>query len=200
MLRQPLIVMTSLVAASGVLVATSNDRTEAAQVSGISTMHASPSVEATITTLGNAFQFLVLWRGAPGWGTGAHRDTAGGGGDGTISSSLNRGSSSLALWLSPATHQARLQNKLEGIPTGTNVLFIDNADGPRPAIVRKLSVNIGSANFDFRRGSIAPLLKSSPEIVEYLRCDIEAPIPPAPSEDVAKLMAKVSRGFCDQIK
>jgi len=93
-----------------------------------------------------------------------------------------------------------LQNKLEGLPNGTNVLFIDNADGPRPAIVRKLSVNIGSANFDFRRGSIAPLLKSSPEIVEYLRCDIEAPIPPAPSEDVAKLMAKVSRGFCDQIK
>jgi hypothetical protein len=200
MLRQPLIVMTSIVAASGVLIATASHRTNPAQVSGVVTMHASPSVEATITTLDDAFQFLVLWRGTPGWGTGTHRDRTGGGGDGTISIDLNRGSLSLALWLSPATHQARLQNRLESVPDGTNVLFIDNADGPRPAIVRTLSVDIGSANFDFRKGSIAPLLKSSPEIVEYLRCDLEAPIPPAHSEDVAKLMAKLSKGFCDQIK
>jgi len=192
--------MTAVVAASGVLSAASSHRTGPAQISRIATMHASPSVEATITTLDDAFQFLVLWRGAPGWGTGTHRDNTGGAGDGTITVGLTRGPISVDLWLSPATHQARLQNRLERIPDGTNVLFIDDADGPRPVIVRKLSVDIGSANFDFRKGSIAPLLKSSPDIVEYLRCYLEAPVPSAPSKDVARLMARVSRGFCDQLK
>ena len=202
MSRQPLILVTAVLAVSGALIVASSRGPNAAQQGTmIVTMHASPSVESTIVASGGALQYLVLWRGTPGWGTGKHHDNDGGGNDGSVRIGLNRGSISLDLWLSPATHQARLQNRVERVPDGANVLFVDHADGPRPAIVRTLSIDAGSANFDPRNGTIAPLLKRSPEIVEYLRCDLEAPQPAgAPSEDAAKLMAMASRGFCEQLK
>jgi hypothetical protein len=60
MSRQPLTILTALVAASGVLIATSTQPTDPAQVGMVVTLHASPSGEATITTLDDALQFLVL--------------------------------------------------------------------------------------------------------------------------------------------
>ena len=170
---------------------------------GITTLHASPSVQSTVVTADGALRLLVLWRGTPGWAmTGARRDNGGGGGEGNVRIGLTRGAITLDLWVSPATNQVRLQGKaVEALPPGTNVLFIDTVDGPRgPVVARTMSVDAGSANVDPRKGSIVPLLRSSPAIVEYLRCDLNAPPPSSGPEDAKKLAVMLSRGFCEQLK
>lgn len=195
-----LIVLTTIVAVSA---ASFNAATEESEQPGgdqIMTLHTSPSVESTIVAREGALRLLVLWRGTPGWAVGARQDSGGGEGDGNFRVGITRGDVSLDLWVSPAKGQARLQGKkLETLPAGTNVLFVDTVDSG-PVIARKMSVDIGSANVDPRKGSIVPLLRSSSAIVEYLRCDLDAPPPPSGPEDAKKLALALSRGFCDQLK
>jgi hypothetical protein len=60
-----------------------------------------------------------------------------------------------------------------------------------------MAVDVGSANVDPRKGSVVSLLRSSPKIVEYLRCDLDSPPPSGGPEDARKLALALSRGFCD---
>jgi hypothetical protein len=198
-----LVVLTAIVAVSIGSFDAATKKAERASGHGIVTLHASPSVESTILTTEGRLQLLVLWRGTPGWAAGTRQDSGGGDGDGNFRVGINRGTVSLDLWFSPVKHQARLQDKrFETLPADTNVLFIDTVDGPGgPVIVRKMTVDIRSANVDPTRGSIVPLLRSSAAIVEYLRCDVNAPPPSsAPSEDAKILALALSRGFCDQLR
>ena len=170
---------------------------------GIVTLHASPSVESTILTTDDALRMLVLWRGSPGWANGARRDAGGGGSADEFRVGITRGAKSLDIWVSRRQQQVRLlDGKAEHLPAETNVLLIDMVDAPaRAAIFRKLSVDFGGANFDPRKGSIAPLLRASPKVVEFLRCDVNAPQPAGAMSGDAKTFAlALSRGFCDHLR
>ncbi|HEY3885938.1 MAG TPA: hypothetical protein VGL62_12055 [Vicinamibacterales bacterium] len=176
------------------------------EVSGIVTLYVSPSVVATIITAGGDLQMLVLWRGTPGWRTAArapHQESGGGSGGGSVHVNLIYGSVSLDLSFSPSTNVVRLRDTPTHVPDGTNVLFVDDVDGRNgPTLVRTMAFDVGGANIDPRRGSIAPLLSRSPDVVAYLRCDVAAPalpFPPGATDDLKRSVATQARGLCDQI-
>jgi hypothetical protein len=114
-------------------------------------------------------ELLILWRGTPGWflQPGTYADS--GGEPGGHNTWMKLGSIEVSMAFDDASRRIRIQGK-EAIALGKdNVLFVDDVDGPSgPRVVGSMSVARampGSA------GQIAPIVKSSPRIMAFLRCD-----------------------------
>jgi hypothetical protein len=140
----------------------------------------SGSVSATWTAIGPppngpwTLDLLVLWRGTPGWwhtpgiGSMTASDNPIGGQPRLITQSVAVGGRTLELRFDPQTREARLQSQLVNLGEG-NVLLVDDVDhatGPR--IVG--SVRVDSV-FDNSGNGMDALLRQSPELVDFLRCD-----------------------------
>lgn len=134
----------------------------------------SPSVVATVVLRDEQLVMLVLWRGSARWySTGSHRGgNSGFAQDGTVRVSLQYGDVSADLSLDPAAHTATVQGRANSIPSKANALLIDGIGRGRSGqLVKAFYFDPADANLDLRRGSLAPLLARSREIVAYLQCD-----------------------------
>lgn len=134
----------------------------------------SPSVVGTVATRGERLVLLALWRGPARWYSGgSHRSASGGGAqDGTLRVSLQYGDVSADLHFDPAAHTATVQGQSNALPPNANVLLIDGIGrGGSGQLVKAFHLDPADANLDLRRGSLAPLLARSPEIVAFLQCD-----------------------------
>jgi len=137
------------------------------------------AADGTTTTL------LVLWRGAPGWfsrgGGGGSGAGSGGGfvGRGSYAyQSFSEGGLTFTLEFDHERHTATLLNE-EFSLKDTNVVLVDFVDGPGPAVVGSRWIEPGPPAPPAVPGAapdpIAGVIRRSPELFDYLRCDLGMP-------------------------
>src|SRR6185503_5800483 len=150
--------------------------------SGGGTQIASPSVVATtfsrLDATGAALELLVLWRGAPGWflGTDGSRtvtreEAIGGRHDGDRRVLVHLASFGAHVLQLRFDRAARLVN-LQGIDVSlgdANVVLVDRVDNPSGPVIS------GTERVEWKVERLPvplrPLLRSSPKLHEFLRCD-----------------------------
>jgi hypothetical protein len=140
----------------------------------------SASVNATWTGHGPppngpwTLELLVLWRGSPGWwqtpgiGSMTSGGSAIGGQPQLVTHSVSIGGRRLELQFNPQTREASLQTQVVGLGE-SNVLLVDDVDsvtGPR--IVGSVRVE---PVFEESGNGVDALVRQSPELVDFLRCD-----------------------------
>jgi len=145
------------------------------------TMPLSPAVIGTLLTSADAsgtaqIDLLVLWRGTPGWftrGSGGGASSSGGsvgpgGGRGTEVHHIFKGGVKLTLEFDGDKRTARIQEREIDLRDDNVVLMddVDGAGGPTFVGTRRIEPAFPQGLKDLRT-----LLKRSPELVAYLRCD-----------------------------
>jgi hypothetical protein len=120
---------------------------------------------------------LVLWRGTPGWFLkGNRRGTSGGGGQDTYHSTIQYGGLELEFDVEWSTGFVRIQGNSIALDD-SNVVLVDHVDGATgPEVVGTLRVD---PTFLGPEPDIVPVLRRSPEILAFLRCEVPAPDPKA---------------------
>jgi hypothetical protein len=112
-------------------------------------------------------QLLVLWRGAPGWFL-RPGDVSGGGSGGRYEATLTYGDVQLMLGWDSARRVATVHGKIIEMAED-NVVLVDDVGaptGPRVTGMTRVDSKMpGSA------GQIGMVLRQSPEIVSFLRCE-----------------------------
>jgi hypothetical protein len=131
---------------------------------------------------GSATTLLVLWRGTPGWFTkGGGRGSSGSGGSGQSGSSayhyLSEGGLTFTLEFDYDRKIVKLLN--QEIPLDeTNVVLVDFVDSPNgPTIVGYRWVDPVPAAQSSPVDPVVAVIKRTPELFEYLRCDLSLPDP-----------------------
>jgi hypothetical protein len=118
---------------------------------------------------------VVLWRGTPAWftrGAGGGSSSSGGGGSETVHTAVRYGGLELTVTFDRSARIARIQGK-EIQLADANVVFVDGVDGAGgPEVVGTIRVDPALAGPGPR---IEPLLRRSPEILSFLRCDVRVP-------------------------
>lgn len=128
-------------------------------------------------------ELLVLWRGTPGWhlragtrGSGSRVSSRSDGGDerGLHVHHLSFGGLDLNLEFDERKRVARIQG-MEVALESANVIFVEDVDGPEgPRIARSLHVD---SAFPDSPARIEEVVRRSPEIFSFLRCDAKLPDP-----------------------
>jgi hypothetical protein len=117
-------------------------------------------------------QLLVLWRGAVGWFFKGGGLVSGGGSAGRYNTTIVYGGVRLTLDFDPSTRVATVQGTTLELGAD-NVVFVDDVDspkGPRVTGTKRVERAMpGSA------GQIGLVLRTSPEIMSFLRCDSTPP-------------------------
>jgi len=141
--------------------------------------HAS-AADGTMTTL------LVLWRGTQGWFLkGGHGGGSGAGSSGGFVGrgsyayqSFSEGGLTFTLEFDHERHTATLLNE-EFSLKDTNVVLVNFVDGPDPAIVGSHWIEPGPPAPPAVPGAapdpVAGVIRRSPELFDYLRCDLGMP-------------------------
>ncbi len=153
-----------------------------------SSMPVSTSVMATIMTRFDdngrgELELLVLWRGRPGWmksGGGDSSGASGSGGGGAMGSRgapmtrtawLTQGGVNLHVRFEPQLGKLWIQDREVALNNDNAVLVddVDSATGPR--VIRTLRID---PSFVADRPPVRPqeFIRRSPELVEFLRCDV----------------------------
>lgn len=140
----------------------------------------SSSVNATWTAQGPppdgpwTLELLVLWRGSPGWWetpgirSGTSVDSPIGGQSRLVIQSVSIGGRILELQFDPQTREARLQTQVVALGE-SNVLLVDAVDSAAgPRIVGRVRVE---PVFEESGTAVDALVRQSPELVDFLRCD-----------------------------
>lgn len=114
-------------------------------------------------------QLLVLWRGTPGWFLPEGGSGVSGGGSGDrYHATITEGDLQLTLDYDSSRRVATVHGKTIDI-SKDNVVFVDEVDSPTgPRVTGTMRVERampGSA------GQIALVLRTSPEIMSFLRCE-----------------------------
>jgi hypothetical protein len=132
----------------------------------------SPVVVAQWFTHGKAgveeLQLLVLFRGSPGWFLHPGGSGRSGGIGGPAYTWIKYGDVMLTLDYDAARRTATVQGKVLPL-SGNNVLFLDDVDrasSPRVAGMMTISSAMPGSS-----AQIAPLLRGSPRIMLFLRCE-----------------------------
>lgn len=145
----------------------------------------SPSVLGTFFFRGNQIDLLVLWRGAPGWLLGSERMTT----SGTSSSRtlfLTYGPVHLDITFDRAQRIATIDGRQLTLPEPKNTVLVDGVG------TGKLTVSTIAADLsvDSANPLVADILKRSPEVVAFLRCD----------GAVAHPIQRLGPNICDDLK
>ena len=163
---------------------------------GISTSRvASPTVVASWVSHenyadGRGTTLLVLWRGTPGWfskggrggGSGSGGGSGGGAGAGRSGSwayeYVARGGLTFMMEFDYDKRIVRILNQEISLEETNVVLvdFVDSANGP--TIVGSRWVDPAPPEQPSPVDPIAAVVKRTPELFEYLRCDLSLPDPP----------------------
>lgn len=147
----------------------------------------SPSVMATEMSVVDAngrqtLELLVLWRGTPGWFRKSGGASGGGGGSMGAgptpmvrSAWVSQGGVNLSVRFDPAARKAWIQDK-EIVLDGANVVLVDGVDSAAgPQIVRTLRVDPEYQTTPMRASPAQMFIRRSPELVEFLQCDVRLP-------------------------
>jgi hypothetical protein len=135
--------------------------------------------DGTTTTL------LVLWRGTPGWFARGGRGGGSGGSSGGFVGrgsyayqSFSEGGLTFTLEFDHERHTVKLLDQ-EFSLKDTNVVLVDFVDGPGPAIVGSRWIEPGPPAPPAVPGAVpdpvAGVIRRSPELFDYLRCDVTMP-------------------------
>ncbi|HUL72481.1 MAG TPA: hypothetical protein VLT86_05230 [Vicinamibacterales bacterium] len=123
-------------------------------------------------------QLVVLWRGSPGWfmrrtGLGGGMSGSSSGRTGVATSSVRLGGLNLTLAFDVATRVARILD--EDVPLNdANVILVDQVDDPSgPRVLKTLRVEAALGNSNV----LNSLFLSTPELLDYLRCQAQVPDP-----------------------
>jgi hypothetical protein len=131
-----------------------------------------------------SLDLLVLWRGTPGWFFGGGGSAGGGG----IHGGFGQWRGTHSMTYGDVTLTMELTSQSKGFdPAGTvvkvldreiplrdtNVILIDGADSKTPTIVGTRYVDPHFTG----RDPVAAVVKRTPELFEFLRCDIMLPDP-----------------------
>jgi hypothetical protein len=128
-----------------------------------------------------SLEILVLWRGTPGWfrrGPGGGMSYGGGGGTREVQTIVQRSShGGIVLELEFTTEGPTRSLRLQGrdVPLdGGNVVLVDDVDSPQgPTVIGTRFVDPAMTEAH----NPAEVLRRSPEIVSFLRCDTQLPDP-----------------------
>ncbi len=148
----------------------------------------SPTVVAswTVRKEGNAswqLQFLVLWRGSPGWFSREDSNSSSGsssmGGDEVTVEKLSYGGIDLTLEFDGNKRIARVQD--QEVPLGSdNVILVDDVDGAAgPRVQNSLAVD---GQLSDETSAVETIIRRNPELYAFLRCD--APLPDAATQSM----------------
>lgn len=153
----------------------SRQATERGSYTGSYTRIISPVAAVTVITSGRSsvdrvLELVVLWRGSPGWffksdGSG----TSGGGSGTTFSGTIRFGELTLYLKFDFSTRVVSIDDGKPIAMKDANVLLVDGVDSPA-GMSGFHTLRVASVIEDQRR--IEPVLKSSAQILEFLRCDV----------------------------
>ena len=146
--------------------------------SSMPTQVISPAVVATWVTEGSAgesdrLQLLVLWRGTPGWflrpgGSSVY----GGQSAGRYQQTITQGGFKFTLEYDSSKRVAVVNGKTIDLQDD-NVVLVDDVDaaaGPRVTDTMRVDYRMPRS-----AGQIGLVLRASPEIMSFLRCDAKAP-------------------------
>jgi len=158
----------------------------------------SPSVVATWIVRKEAhgtsqLELLVLWRGTPGWfmragseessNSDSIQSTEDDRGGGTVVEQLSYGGLRLELEFDRGKRTARVQNHDVGLESA-NVILVDEVDAvDGPQIAGSLHVD---PSFASEPAEVEAIVRRSPEIYEFLRCD--ASVPDANTQEVIETL------------
>jgi hypothetical protein len=138
------------------------------------------AVVTWVTTYGNdgihVLDLIVLWRGSPGWfSRGSGSGTSSGGSMASFHSTIRYGGLGLLLEFESKTRVAQIQGK--SVPLhDDNVILVDDVDATGgPSVIGTLRVDPALSVADNGYPLIEPVLRRSPEIVTFLRCDARLP-------------------------
>lgn len=149
----------------------------------------SPSVLATqmsvVDVAGQGtLQLLVLWRGSPGWFRKSAGGASGSGGGGSMGAGpspmvrsewIAQGGVNLAVRFDPVGRKAWIQDS-EITLNDANVVLVDDVDSPAgPRVVRTLRVDPEYQTTPASPAPVQMFIRRSPELVEFLQCDIALP-------------------------
>lgn len=167
---------------------------------------ASPTVFASWTSQwsnadGTAVTLLVLWRGSsPGWfakgASGGSSSSSGGGSsgpDGTYRAyqTFTAGGRTFELELDLGRKVVKILNQEISLQAA-NVILVDDADSPsRARIVGTRWVDPSREGQSAGPDAIADVVKRTPALLEYLRCDL------VPDDPLIKKMMPI---ICDQMR
>jgi predicted dehydrogenase len=139
----------------------------------------------------HTLDLIVLWRGAPGWfmRAGTHGSSSGGSGD-AFHTTIRYGDVELQLGLQSAKRTAEIQEQKVELGDA-NVIFVDHVDGAGGAqVVRTQRIDPVLPLSAEGRPRVDAVLRRSPEIISFLRCDTVLPD--------AKAQATIDR-ICAQV-
>ena len=121
---------------------------------------------------------LVLWRGSPGWFMkGSQRGSSSGGSAGSFHSTITYGGLDLQLDFQSEIRVAQIQGKTVQLQDA-NVILVDHVDTiDKLEIVDTIKIDPEFPSSDGGYPRIDAMLRRSPDIVSFLRCD--APLPDA---------------------
>ena len=158
---------------------------------------------------GSTLALLVLWRGSPGWF--ARGGSSGGSGGGASGAGGSSGTYSYQ-WLSQGgltfSIEFDLERKIvklldrEFDLTRSNVVLIDRVDASDgPTIVGERWVGPESDASSAAADAIEATIKRSPELFDYLQCQIPPPAPPAPIPPEAQAMiTSMIAAMCERMR
>jgi hypothetical protein len=117
-------------------------------------------------------ELLVLWRGMPGWFLDPGGSGGFGGGPALYSTWITRIHGNRTLTLTLDYDSTKRLAVVQGTPlelAGNNVLFVDDVDSPAgPRVIRMIRI---APTMPGSAGQIGLVLRESPEIMSFLRCD-----------------------------
>lgn len=146
---------------------------------------------------GDTRSLLVLWRGTPGWfvktAPGGGRSSSGGGSGSGGWQTFAAGGLSFELQYDFDRNVVTLLNQEVSL-VESNVVFVDFVDSPDGAqIVDRLWIETRSDQQPPMPDPIFAIVKSSPRLYEYVRCDVTLPNATAYISDVMSM-------YCAQMK
>jgi hypothetical protein len=133
---------------------------------------------------GSTTTLLVLWRGKPGWFTAGGRGSGGGGGSSSSSYAyeyMTYGGQTFMMEFDDDKHVVRMVNQEISLKD-TNVVLVDFVDSETGAtIVGYRWIEPGPPAPPLVEGAaadpIAGVIRRSPELYDYLRCDLKVSDP-----------------------
>ena len=143
------------------------------------------SVSGTFLFREKQIELLVLWRGAPGWLFGAEHTRSSGSTD-TYNLTHEIGTVRVDLAYDRRRRTATVNGNEISIPLPNNVVLVDGVGSSR-IVTKVIAVDLTTSG----NPEVASLLKRSPEIVAFLRCDVVSSHP---------LEARLNSLVCDGLK
>jgi hypothetical protein len=152
---------------------------------------------------GDTRSLLVLWRGTPGWftkrGPDGGRSSAGGGSGSSAWQTFTEGGLTFELEYDFDRKVVRLLGQEVSL-TDSNVLLVDDVDSPAgPRIVDRLWVDTPPQNEPTAPDPIYAIVRQSPRLFEFVRCDTKMPDTGAPPA-AAAYFGDVLATMCAQMR